>query len=283
LQLFCADRSDSDSRTPERRPLVTEKPGLERRNRDEIKRTHAAPVTAPHVTLEGAVVKSKIMIIGDVHGCVHELQKLLEKCDADNDTTVILVGDLVNKGPYSAEVIALVRKIGAYCVRGNHDEAALAEFYKNGKNSSKYDFLRKLSRYQEYVLKRSFLLLNLCRCLSEDIAFLEQLPYTISLPEHNCIIVHAGLIPGVSLPDQTSTVTTRMRNIITTKDHLGEKKLEGAEHGKAGSAWAKVWKGPQHVYFGHDAKRGLQEEPFATGLDTGCCYGLYLCCTMKFL
>ena len=91
-------------------------------------------------------VKSKIVIVGDPHGCLDELKLLLTKCDYNAATTsLFIVGDLVNKGPYSAEVVKYCREIGANCVRGNHDEAAL-EYLSSTKEKAHYDYTKSLSK-----------------------------------------------------------------------------------------------------------------------------------------
>lgn len=74
---------------------------------------------------------------------------------------------------------------------------------------------------------------------------------------------------------------TKMRNLIpitTTNTITNEEVFERYEAEESielgGVPWAQEWHGPIHIYFGHDARRGLQLYPFATGLDTGCCYGI---------
>lgn len=58
-------------------------------------------------------------IIGDVHGCYKTLLALLEQIPTDSP--ICFVGDLIDRGPNSKQIIELVRSKGYYCVKGNHE------------------------------------------------------------------------------------------------------------------------------------------------------------------
>jgi hypothetical protein len=99
----------------------------------------------------------------------------------------------------------------------------------------------------------------------KDWTYLQSLPLYLALPELTTVVVHAGLVVGLPLDQQPRSLVINMRSITPTG--------EPSKQVDAGAPWASLWPGPAHVVFGHDAIRGLQQYPFATGLDTGCVYG----------
>jgi len=75
---------------------------------------------------------SRAIIIGDVHGCAVELEELLSACEYEPlSDLVILVGDLIGKGPASRDVVRYVRTRlpRVVSIMGNHDEV-LAEYHR---------------------------------------------------------------------------------------------------------------------------------------------------------
>ncbi len=68
-------------------------------------------------------------VVGDVQGCYQPLQRLLDRCHFDPERDQLwAVGDFVNRGPQSADVLRLFRTLGASFrgVLGNHDLHLLA-------------------------------------------------------------------------------------------------------------------------------------------------------------
>jgi predicted phosphodiesterase len=197
-------------------------------------------------------MSTRTLIVGDVHGCREELEDLLEESGWEDGDGLVLVGDLVAKGPDSLGVIRLLRELGARAVRGNHDQHCLAWW------DAKCDGrpLPKLKSAHQQVVDE---------LEEEDWQWLAALPLWIELPEHDALVVHGGLLPDLPLDDQDPDDLMNMRSI--RPDGTGSRSYE------AGAPWAESWLGPRLVVFGHDAIRGLQNRPHSVGLDTGCVYG----------
>jgi len=194
----------------------------------------------------------RVIAIGDVHGCIDELQDLLRQCQYAPGDLVVFLGDLVCKGPDSISVVQMAREIGALGVRGNHDFEVI-RWHRAIKAGVDPPALRS-----EHF--------HIASCLSkEDVKWMHNLPWYISSKDLSALFVHAGFVSGIRLAKQNPRLMMNMRSILP----------DGTVTSKFFNnwPWARLWDGPQTVLFGHDADRGLQQYEHAIGLDTGCVYG----------
>ena len=72
-----------------------------------------------------------IYIIGDVHGCYRSLLALIEQLPHKFDSKICFVGDLIDRGPASSDVVEFVRTRGYDAVMGNHEK----RFVSNAKTA----------------------------------------------------------------------------------------------------------------------------------------------------
>lgn len=88
-----------------------------------------------------ANIKGRDFVIGDLHGCYDELEKLLEFVSFDKDKDRLFsVGDLIHRGPKSSECLDLLKEKWFFSTFGNHEEIYMnnekAEFYCEDKIKS---------------------------------------------------------------------------------------------------------------------------------------------------
>src|SRR5208283_3799715 len=76
-------------------------------------------------------MNGRLIAIGDIHGCHLEFAEMLERLALERDDRLVLLGDLVNRGPDSCKVIDLAQKHKATSLLGNH-ELRLLKYRRTG-------------------------------------------------------------------------------------------------------------------------------------------------------
>jgi hypothetical protein len=193
----------------------------------------------------------RTVIVGDVHGCVDELDALLGRIGLRSEDRVVFVGDLVARGPSSRAVLERFEALGARGALGNHEARLLEARAARASGGTGPPLGSSHERLLEELEAR-------------DWALLERLEPWIELAEHAVCVVHAGVHPARPIEAERLWTLLHIRSL----DGGGE-----ATHLSGARSWADGYRGPPHVVFGHDARRGLQLYEDATGLDTGCVYG----------
>ena len=198
-------------------------------------------------------MSARLIAIGDIHGCDREFEDLLEKLAAGKRDRIVLLGDLVNRGPNSAKVIALARKYASVSLLGNH-ELRLLNYRKTGDpthlKKNDYDTLKQLNH--------------------KDWAYMSAMPLTFHDPVHRTVLVHGGFLPGPSWRRQPARVVTRIQ--VIDRDGNPRKRSEepNAPH------WSELWSGPPFVVYGHTPRPEISRLKWSLGIDTGCVLGGYL-------
>jgi len=219
----------------------------------------------------------RTIIIGDIHGCKDELVDLVSKLKTKPQDHLVFVGDLVDKGPDSAGVVKYVsnlrHSVRVSLVLGNHEETHLRWLSKDEHDR------KKMKRNESIALIQKDL-------GPEDVQFLRSSSLFLPLPEHNAVVVHAGIPEFLQeLPTQEDVAAAkgkrrkrimqacRIRYVTEEGRFVGLKEIDKDKH----YLWSNRYDGRfGHVYYGHEASPGIQRGTHATGIDTGCVYGGHL-------
>lgn len=171
--------------------------------------------------------------IGDIQGCYDELRALLARVRFSSDRDQLwLVGDLVNRGPKSLEVLRYVRSLGesARVVLGNHDLHLLALACATQRKRRSSDTLDPIltARDRDTLLE-----------------WLMTLPLAHFDAGHGDLMVHAGLIPQWNVQEALA-LSAEVQSAIRADARRTFDEMYGNEPG----CWSTKLKGADRLRFG---------------------------------
>lgn len=222
-------------------------------------------------------------VIGDIHGCLVELNELLEQIPARDP--LLFIGDYIDRGPDSAGVVDRVLQEAERSVflKGNHEDMMMSyyrdpesreglawTFWGNGGPATLRSYgLSEQDRFDAYPAAHR--------------KFYEELE--LYYEDDDCIAVHAGL--RIDPKSKSSSKSKRRGSGASANGATPDGELSGQS--PEDLLWIREewihnehrWKG-KRVFYGHTPSRyvlgpGAEDDPIvgkrSVGLDTGCIFG----------
>ncbi|MBJ7444712.1 MAG: serine/threonine protein phosphatase [Sphingobium sp.] len=235
-------------------------------------RTWLAPGLARGTPTEASPPPSvgdrRVYAIGDVHGRANLLDALLiliARDDAERGAMpphIVLLGDLVDRGPSSRQVIDRVMAMVASggdvrCLKGNHEEIFVLAARGEVRAVPVFRRMEGAATLASYGLDpilfhvmtdEEIVAWMLNHVPREHIDFLDALPDQVEMDDY--LFVHAGIRPGVPIEAQNGADLRWIRR-------------EFLDHGGAH---------PKMIVHGHSITDDVDLQPNRIGIDTGAYY-----------
>ena len=216
-----------------------------------------------------------VWAIGDVHGFSVTLEALLDRCELTMDDRVVLLGDLIDRGPDSFDVVRIARSDPRIqCVKGNHEDMMTNGFklellnhpdsdmrywLYNGGYATLASYIRDYTNENGHEDSEHLLLQVI-----DDKEWMHRLPSHLILDKWR--LVHAGYDPRQELENQDEGVHLWIRGPFhsATKpidEHrtvlFGHTPTMSLNHSMGPEGWGKPWFSKIATVDGRSASIGL--------------------------
>jgi len=202
--------------------------------------------------------KSRVIIYGDIHGCLDEFIALRKKAKLTKNDIEICVGDILSKGKKDFETLQYIMKENILTIRGNNDDIFLR--YKRELDAGNIIKSKNYAKTQQTLNKMG----------SEEFEFIQNMPFFHKID--NLTIIHGGLELRTNLEtacEEELCLTTRIAYLNSQGEYIKEKNIT-----PDCSLWADSYDAREgFIVYGHHVFDEPKESKYALGIDTGCVFG----------
>lgn len=248
-------------------------------NAGTFKRPVCLP-SGPH-GLDASHLSGPFDLIGDIHGCYNTLIAKLDELGYNTDSTSetyllhpqgrlwISLGDLVDKGPHSIQVLRLAleaqRRGAALFLRGNHEAMLYGALTVNSAPNKSASTVSELFHQPDSA-----------KLIAQVRSFLRRLPHQLILDGGRLIAVHAEITTEyVANTDATSNRKTQAKySIGSTSSQALRTSVYGTKQGRRERDWVSHYQGSATIVHGHAVNKQVEVVDNSAGgqvvsLDTG--------------